>query len=269
MSKNPESPRSLFERRHGAVPIASLAPAGEEDVVPVRALAPEGEEDVVPVSALAMPGEGDVVAISALAMPDEGDVVAISALAMPGEGDVVPVRALAPDAELREVAEAALPGWEQWESALAAIGRTPPNGAKQTEAPEHSSPAPFPTDDFGFLDLPEDYRLAAARGVADPAEWPTDEEWRRAAATPAFGGAAVMDDHDAASRDIELRLRAARLLSGIADRVRDGSLPLNANGEPVGEAGLLAMVLESVIDRAGEAGAGTRLRGGQPGAGEG
>src|SRR5690606_38886124 len=123
-----------FERRHGAVPIASLAPAGEEDVVPVRALAPEGEEDVVPVSALAMPGEGDVV----------------------------PVRALAPDAELREVGEAALPGWEQWESALAAIGRTPPNGAKQTEAPEHSSPAPFPTDDFGFLDLPEDYRLAAA-----------------------------------------------------------------------------------------------------------
>jgi hypothetical protein len=252
MSADTSSPRTSSEGQHregrGDEPANSTPTRDADDVVPISSLSPAGEEDVVPISAIAPTGEEGAVPISSLA-PD-------------GERDVIPIRALEPDddsgpagSRLPEaVSDATMPGWEEWEGALAAIGG--PQGGGGGSAPlsaSQSSPQPFPTDEFGFLDLPENYRLAAARGVADPAEWPTDEEWRRAAATPASGSAAVpRDEHDAASRAVEARLHAARVLTDIADRIREGLLPLRIPAESAGEAAVLVAVLESVINRGAE-----------------
>lgn len=248
MSADSGSPRVSSDEqdaaRRGDDPASSSPSPDADDVVPISSLLPDGEEDVVPISAIAPVGEAGAVPISSRSPV--------------GEEDMIRVRALEPDADSRPAgsrlpeaaSDATMPGWEEWEGALAAIGG--PGGGGGGSAPvsaSQSSPQPFPTDDFGFLDLPENYRLAAARGVADPAEWPTDEEWRRAAATPAAGSAAVRDELDAASRDVEARLHAARVLSDLADRIREGLLPVRVPTDSAGEAAVLVAVLESVINR--------------------
>lgn len=117
---------------------------------------------------------------------------------------------------------AVLPGWEQWEADLERIGER----ERGLRSDESGSPAvvrpPFPTDEFGFLDLPNDFTLAAARGVADPAAWPSDDEWRRAAEpTPPSGVATVAGDA-ASSGDIERSDAGSVAWGGAATAGRQG-----------------------------------------------
>ncbi len=137
-----------------------------------------------------------------------------------------------------------------------------PDGGEEYANGGWDGHAPFPTDVFGFPDVPAGFTLAAARGVADPGAWPSDEEWRRSDAErgddhhgdepldPSLGversdaGAAAYGR--GGSSDAGVRHLAA-VLERLASELRAGALgPISIAPEEPDEVHLTALLLAVV-----------------------